>query len=428
MKPSKRRQFIIPILAVVLTSIMPAALAQVPESLMLRVLSLKSITDMDANHPARTPSFTLVGEAPNQHLMLWWHIEDVQSPFNRIILIDNATWNGTEFTHPGSVTQKVGGLDVVSQLAFNTGGPSERANLHFAGIPHKLAVASCVIVSNEVRQGMDATISLIAGKLTPTRQLQFEPAPTIYSNLPSAMEGSDKWPLAAPDIGRNPGYYRPSLLIPKVEPQWFMVGTDNSTFWLTHSLDQGKTWKPRQTLKLNGENPNLVMRAPQQLCLFYIDAPDADAQWPDDVDVRELATHTWPRTGRLMECRSRDDGVTWSEPQVVVNDELAIQSCACVDAAGRLWLIYVQSDLAKVTQGRASLWLTSSGDGGQTWLPPARLTEGRYLDREPDIIAYDGKLLVAFTRGYQAVRTNIWVAEVDPKAVLAGQLVGMPLP
>ena len=416
---------------------MPAAFGQAQPPPMLPLLLLKPITDMGADHPARTPSFTLLSDAPNQQLMLWWHVKEIAGDLNKSILLDNALWNGAEFIHPGSVAQKIRGSGAVSELAFNIWGPEESATLHFSGIPHQLAVAVCVMTGNECRQAFNATISVITGKPTATNQLQFALAPKIYSDLPFTMEGFGKpaklptpddksWPALPPDYFAS--YRRPSLLIPTVEPQWFTVGKDDSTFWFTYSPDQGKTWQPKQVLQTDGEYPNLVMPAPKQLCLFYIDAHNSAAEWPDDVDNIHLAPQMWPRTRKLMERRSSDDGTTWSQPQVVVNDKLAVESRACVDATGRIWLVYVQSDPERYTQGRASLWLTSSGDGGQTWMPPARLTEGRYLDREPDIIAYDGKLLVAFTRGYQAVRTNIWVAEVDPKAVLAGQLVGMPLP
>ena len=113
--------------------------------------------------------------------------------------------------------------------------------------------------------------------------------------------------------------------------------------------------------------------------------------------------------------RSSDAGKTWSEPQVVVDDKQIIQSQACVDANGKIWLVYVQSIPNWYERSGVALWLTSSSDGGKTWAVSARVTDGKHLDRDPDIIFHDGKLLVAFSRTTRGANTNIWLAEIDPK-------------
>ena len=121
----------------------------------------------------------------------------------------------------------------------------------------------------------------------------------------------------------------------------------------------------------------------------------------------------WPLLGTLMMQRSSDDGQTWSKPQTVVNNPLTIQSRTYLAPNGKLWLAYVQSD-PDTYEHRTSLWLTSSQDDGKTWDKPQRLTDGKFLDREPDIISRDGKILVAFSRAGRGINTNIWVAEVTP--------------
>ena len=46
--------------------------------------------------------------------------------------------------------------------------------------------------------------------------------------------------------------------------------------------------------------------------------------------------------------------------------------------------------------------------------PPLQLTDGKTLDREPDLIWHGGKLLIVFSRSVGAKDTNIWLATVIP--------------
>lgn len=77
-----------------------------------------------------------------------------------------------------------------------------------------------------------------------------------------------------------------------------------------------------------------------------------------------------------------------------------------------MWLAYVQSDAQR--RQRTSLWLSSSSDNGLTWQTPQRLSDGKTLDREPDLMWQDGKLLIAFSRAGRAINTDIWLATVTP--------------
>lgn len=199
----------------------------------------------------------------------------------------------------------------------------------------------------------------------------------------------------------------------------WLVGTDNykaGLMWAIPSKDSGKHWGARVLLGV-GNFPTLVASA-KQMTFIYTKMPKYGYQgvWPDDGPRRglRLGGYNWPAPGSLMQRRSLDGGRTWKAPQPVLKDNQVIESRAVLASDGRIWLVYVRSD-ADPRQERTSLWLTSSGDGGKSWNLPRALTDGKFLDREPDMIADGGKIRIAFSRAGRGIDTNIWLAEVDPK-------------
>lgn len=404
------------------------------------VTGLKPLTTVGDKHTARTPCFTLVGDRTHQHLLLWWHYTELQGDSSSSLLLGNAQYVASQFITPGSVSRNTRGLAVAAEIIFTGLDPRDRATLRFTAVPDELAVATCLQYPEDRRQARNAAIIMLQGKLTPTNQLQFDSSlnnpdfwspKALYSNLPYTIDGfpdPDKQPLRDGSRGEQTdtppayyaGYMRPSLVIPTADAPWFMVGGYEDDLWFTRSFDKGKTWTPDQTLS-GGDQPNLIVTALAHLLLFSIKPTTfrGRPEWPDDNGYDRQDVRQWPALGQLMLRRSLDNGQVWSDPQAVLDDRLVIQCRACVDLTGRIWLVYVQSDPDKGLQGKASLWLTSSSDEGKTWAPAARLTDGRYLDREPDNTYYNGKLLIAFSRGGRALNTNIWVAEIDPQAALS---------
>lgn len=200
----------------------------------------------------------------------------------------------------------------------------------------------------------------------------------------------------------------------------WLVGNDlyqSGLMWAIPSKDSGKHWGARVLLGV-GNFPTLVASA-KQMTFIYTKMPKYGYQgvWPDDGDrqgARERGGYNWPAPGSLMQRRSLDGGRTWLAPQPVLKDNQVIESRAVLASDGRIWLVYVRSDADPTTE-RTSLWLTSSGDGGKSWNLPRALTDGKFLDREPDMIADGGKIRIAFSRAGRGIDTNIWLAEVDPK-------------
>lgn len=186
--------------------------------------------------------------------------------------------------------------------------------------------------------------------------------------------------------------------------------------WAIKSDDQGKTWGARNVIA-RGNFPQIIA-PPKELQIYFTDVEQFgwQGQWPEDNGRQPMSGgYDWPGRGPLMMIRSKDDGKTWSAPQKIVDDKQIIQCRACVAPDGKVWLVYVQSDPDPGSSKRASLWLISSKDNGSTWSKPSQLTDGKYLDREPDIIYRDGKLLIAFSRAGRGITTNIFTAEIDVK-------------
>lgn len=71
-------------------------------------------------------------------------------------------------------------------------------------------------------------------------------------------------------------------------------------------------------------------------------------------------------------------------------------SSRCVWAPdGTIWVVYVKW-LGQTTS--TALYLTHSVNGGRTWTQPEQITSGEWVDRDPDIAIFEGKVHVAFSR------------------------------
>ena len=180
--------------------------------------------------------------------------------------------------------------------------------------------------------------------------------------------------------------------------------------WVFSSSDGGKSWGARTVIG-RGNYPTIA--ATSKELLVFSTATAKQFGYKNDWPEVDSYKRNWPGTGTLAVQRSRDNGKTWGKNLPVLKDDLVIQNSVCVAPDGRIHLVYVQSD--PMGDKRTSLWLISSGDNAKTWTKPQRLTDGKTLDREPDIVWHKGKLLLAFSRGGRGINTDIWLAEIDAK-------------
>jgi len=191
------------------------------------------------------------------------------------------------------------------------------------------------------------------------------------------------------------------------------AGMPQKYMWVIASDDGGKSWGARNMIG-RGNFPQIIA-LPEELQVYYVAVNQYGSlrQWSDDAYLKnDPYSRNWPWRDALMMVRSNDDGKTWSAPKKVLDDKKIIQCRACVAPDGKIWMVYVQSN-PDPEKRRTSLWLTSSSDNGSTWAKPSPLTDGKYLDREPDITYQDGKILIAFSRAGRGITTNICTTEID---------------
>jgi len=218
------------------------------------------------------------------------------------------------------------------------------------------------------------------------------------------------------DISTKLDYGRVSAVWDSRNSIW-LTGLDRrlaNNLWVTHSKDTAKSWEARKLIG-RGNYPTIASVRNGDLLVFSTRTKRQfgwQGEWPADTPKAMQESHAWPGYGTLVVQRSTNNGMTWSEASKVLESDLVIQNRVYTGPDGRLWLAYVLSDIEG--RRRTSLWLMSSSDNGVSWEKPRQITDGKTLDREPDLIWHEDKLLLAFSRAGRGFNTNIWLAEVKP--------------
>jgi len=223
-------------------------------------------------------------------------------------------------------------------------------------------------------------------------------------------------------IWTNLDYFRVSAVLDSRNSIWLtgldrgLANTDTPQdyLWVTHSKDTAKSWEARKLIG-RGNYPTIASVRNGDLLVFSTRTKGQfgwQGEWPADTPKAMQESRAWPGYGTLVVQRSTNNGMTWSEASKVLESDLVIQNRVYTGPDGRLWLAYVLSDIEG--RRRTSLWLMSSSDNGVSWEKPRQITDGKTLDREPDLIWHEDKLLLAFSRAGRGFNTNIWLAEVKP--------------
>ena len=101
---------------------------------------------------------------------------------------------------------------------------------------------------------------------------------------------------------------------------------------------------------------------------------------------------------RLVAIRSRDGGVTWSEPETVQENigKMNVMSTSLVRTSkGKLLLVYIRIDSNRFS----NLWFKESADDGVTWSNPVQLSRGKdgviYTVNSAAVRLRSGRIVVA---------------------------------
>ena len=164
----------------------------------------------------------------------------------------------------------------------------------------------------------------------------------------------------------------------------------------------GQKWAQVKSLG-HGDDPSVFACPHHEIGVLYNDASEP---------LFDGKT-TYLPAGHLRLTRTADNGKTWTKPEALLADQLVALSHTSVSPNGRLYAVYETVD-PKDWAERSTLWLISSADAGRTWSAPQRVTDGSTLDSEPQALAFDDHVLVAFTRKTAAI-ADVWVASVALK-------------
>jgi len=149
------------------------------------------------------------------------------------------------------------------------------------------------------------------------------------------------------------------------------------------STDEGKTWSAPAILADTEEDdrdPSVVKLADGSLfCTFINSTPEA----------------RWKGT---LYCISRDNGLSWSLPQRLVEDYLASQPPRILSGGDLILPLYRQD---QVTANGA---VVISSDNARTWTPPVDIdNHGLYLNAETDVIELKNGDIYAIQRARHGI-------------------------
>lgn len=433
---------------------------------------LNVVTDTPANVSLRNPAFALVQDAGTQKPYLLWNRGFVDKAAGKVVMeprqsywsllsaiaIESVDFPKSTFPlefHYGQQGASPSSSDftvINGSLAGNIGNQNNARRLKTPLVAHPLIEGGGYSSTHHV-----AFRQIIREQKTGNTKIEAE----IYSELPvdskdpQYLNAIRKYKEGLEEVARSTGgkvIDAKDWIAKRVKPQpndviyiskrvWssldffrfqgsqsstgivWLVGIDRllantdtpqDYLWVMQSKDGAKTWDARKLIG-RGNYPTIVSAKNGDLLVFSTQTKQFgwQGEWPANAPDAQTPSRNWPGYGTLMMQRSGDQGKNWSKATQVFDDKLVIQNRVYRAPDGKLWLVYVQSDAQQ--RQRTSLWLSSSVDNGKTWKKPQQLTDGKTLDREPDLIWHEGKLLIAFSRAGRAINTNIWVATVTPQ-------------
>lgn len=109
---------------------------------------------------------------------------------------------------------------------------------------------------------------------------------------------------------------------------------------------------------------------------------------------REGTEHMYSATGNLMLAESTDEGGTWSQPQIILDEpEIDERNVAILPLSDNDWLVCYNT---YTRQGKSRTMTMRSKDGGRTWLQPRLVCDLEARTRSAPIKLTSGDLVLPF--------------------------------
>lgn len=150
---------------------------------------------------------------------------------------------------------------------------------------------------------------------------------------------------------------------------WHFMGTNGHQLEMVWSADGGTDFSPPRRVA-----PVALYSDPVARSGAFLPSAAADRE----LGVLHVVCQAWDSAPRILYTRSRDRGLTWSEP-VAINDTprgaSVFNPAVAVSADGQHVTVIFQDKRHDTTGGDlVDLYLAESFDGGESWEPNRRLT------------------------------------------------------
>jgi len=213
--------------------------------------------------------------------------------------------------------------------------------------------------------------------------------------LKKSLDGGRSWSerLSTPEnwatSRETPTLFR--LIDPHGKPRILLFSGRPGLIRIAYSEDEGETWTPLQPIRTPGPafggivamSSVVPLRDGSYMALFH-----DDGRW-----LRDPPEHPEGKRFRVFQSVSDDGGLSWSQPEVIAEDD-EVHLCepgAIRSPDGRTIAVLLREN----SRTRHS-FIIFSGDEGRTWSEPRELPAALTGDRHTARYAPDGRLFITF--------------------------------
>ncbi|HMN18165.1 MAG TPA: T9SS type A sorting domain-containing protein [Ignavibacteriaceae bacterium] len=153
----------------------------------------------------------------------------------------------------------------------------------------------------------------------------------------------------------------------------------NKRIYHIRSYDNGISWSANQIIDTSGVNGNIVSLGSSKEMLVY------------------ETTNTSVKN--IIYCTSTNNGVTWSNPQVLLsNDYNKYKPRVIKDQTNKFWLLFYRNDPTLFSNFyQSEIYYSTSTDEGVSWTEPVKFTNYSGEDNLLSLSTWNGMPLASFT-------------------------------